>query len=273
MIAKMYHHVLLTSLFVATIFSAPFATPSWAQDSSAARLKEMTELARGLTLSGPDGKTLEPRPAPMVRYDDQPRYIEDATLWALGGKGRPAGVLKVELYPQGRALYGLVSLADAKITAKSTDGWSWTSGQPGLKMQAVPKAPAPLGTERGRLLQMGELARRFSGYELESVRGRMQMRLVSKPVLRYSDADAGIQDGAIYSLAMGTNPDVLLIIESRKVAGSETPVWHYGLARLGGAELSVSLDGKEVWTLPTVTIPHVGETYTNRFLPRLKDSR
>ena len=72
---------------------------------------------------------------------------------------------------------------------------------------------------------------------------------------------------------MGTNPEVIVVIESRMALGSSTPVWHYGLARAGGATLSVSLDGEEVWTVPTATIPHSGETYTNRFLPRVDSAQ
>ena len=115
MIVSRREDVVGRSLVLAAIRPALRAFPCRAQDSSAARLKEMTELARGLTLAGADGKALELRPEPIVRYDDQPRYIEDATLWALGGKGRPAGVLKVELILGACPLWSRV-LADAKIT-------------------------------------------------------------------------------------------------------------------------------------------------------------
>ena len=146
-----------------------------------------------------------------------------------------------------------------------TGGWTWTSDQP--KCRRSP-APLPLGTERGRLLQMGELAP-IPG-TIETVRGRCRcVGFQSRPPLQRPDA--GIQDGDLQPRD-GDQPDVYHH-RVAKVAGSGTPVWQYGLARQGGAALSVSLDGKEVWTQPIVTIPHADATYTNRFLPRLKDSQ
>jgi hypothetical protein len=240
-------------------------------DASADRLKEMTALARQVSVSTGEGVRGELVPEAIIRYDDQPRRIEDATLWAIGRKGRPVAALKVEVYPDGRALHGIVSLADSSIEAKANDGWSWTSRGPGLSLQPIPGAPAPAASDRARLLQMRELARRFTGHEYEGPTiGRLQLTLKPKPVHRYADPDAGIPDGAIFSLAYGTNPDVLIVIEARKPRGSATAVWHYGVARLGGADLVVNLDGREVWKVETIHIPHNGETYANRTLARAR---
>ena len=52
--------------------------------------------------------------------------------------------------------------------------------------------------------------------------------------------------GAVFVLAHGTNPEVLIQIEAH--ADEQPPRWRYSLARLGSAEMHVSLDSKEVWT-------------------------
>ena len=72
------------------------------------------------------------------------------------------------------------------------------------------------------------------------------MRLLAQPVHRYADAEVGIQDGAAFVIAHGTNPEVVVLIEAlgKTLATSR---WHYSFARLGSAELHVELDGKEVW--------------------------
>src|SRR4051812_18165224 len=73
------------------------------------RVKAMAEHAGSIRVSAPEEVALIPEP--ILRYDDKPRNIYDATLWAWGPKGRPAAVLKVENYPhrpaQLRWLYGI----------------------------------------------------------------------------------------------------------------------------------------------------------------------
>lgn len=240
-------------------------------ESAADRLREMNELARRVTVSD-----AELHPEPIVRYDDQVRRIEDATLWVYVRRGVPMATLKVEIYRQGHALYGLVSLSsDSIIKAESSDGWNWAATKSGLDMKPLPDAPAAGSTPVARLVQLRALARRFSGYEVEhSEKGRFQMRLLSKPVYRYDDTQSHIQDGAIFGLANGTNPDLLVVIESRTSAATKAPAWHYGLARMGGAELVVELDNREVWHEGlAVPVPAVRPTYMNRKFPRQKRTR
>lgn len=246
------------------------AAPAVGAEPGTERLEEMRRLAREITLIDADGRTAELRTEPIVRYDDQLRHIEDASLWIFGGQGRPTAALKVEIYSGGRALHGLVSLAPGELTAKS-DGWRWSSTRPGVVLRPIPNAPAPADSERARLIQLREISRRFSGYQIDgNERGRLQLRLLSRPIHRYSDRDAGLQDGAIFALANGTNPDVLILIESRPAAGASTPSWHYGFARLGGSPAWISLDNKEVLSLTSAYPPAELDTYMNRVFPRAR---
>lgn len=261
--------------FVTILLLAPFQGRAWSQDlrtkedSSAARLREMARLAGAVAIKRVDagGKSAELAPDPVFRYDDQPRRIEDATLWVFGRAGRPAAALKVEIYPN-HGVEGLVSLSPGLITAEGGD-WRWDSTAPGIELRPVTGVQAPAGGARERLTQMKAISSRFSGFEFEPARGRFQMRMLPKPILRYDDPASGLQDGGIFSLTYGVNPEVLILIESRKAAGKAAPTWQYGIGRLGGAEVSVSFDGKEVWKQPTASpIPQSRPTYTNRLLKR-----
>jgi hypothetical protein len=244
-----------------------------AQDkASASRLKEMKRHAEAITIveeseGGP--RRAELVADPVARYDDQPRQIEDATLWIWGRKGRPCAALKVEVYPTTR-LNGLVSMSPTTLAAESSLGWNWSSKGAGVEMKPIPDAPAPAGTERARLVQMKDLARRFGAYELDGpARGKVVLRLLPRQLHRYEDAASGLQDGAIFSLAYGTNPDILLLIEARPASGGGTASWQYGLARLGGGDLFATLDGKEVWTAPwALPVPKSLETYMNRYIEK-----
>jgi hypothetical protein len=65
-------------------------------------------------------------------------------------------------------------------------------------------------------------------------------------VHRYRNEKAKLWDGAIFVLAHGTNPEVLVLIEALGES-LDTSRWHCSFARLGSAELHVELDGHEVW--------------------------
>jgi hypothetical protein len=235
-------------------------------------VEAMARHARSIRVGEADGspsaRPIPLRPEPILRYDDKPRNIMDATLWAWGTRGRPAAILKVESYPHNPAdrrwLYGIVSLSPELIRVEGDEAWSWSSSRPGLDLRDVPRAPEPAGTEALRLVQMREIARRFEAHEdAGPARGRLQLRLLPRPVDRYADPASGLQDGAIFGFAYGTNPDLLLVVESRP-QGDPAPRWRYGLARLGGGETFVSLDGQEVWSQPGANPPARKETYMNR---------
>ncbi len=233
-----------------------------------ARLKAMTEHARSIRVSVSSTGPVALIPEPVLRYDDKPRFIFDATLWAWGPKGRPAALLKIENNPMRPAdtrwTYGIVSISSQSITVEGDEGWRWSSSRPGLDLREVSKALVPGNTEAIRLRQMKQIARRFEAHQdAGPARGRLQLRLMPQPVHRYTDPAEKIDDGAIFSFAYGTNPDVLLVLESSRQADS-APVWRYALARLGGGAPFLSLDGHEVWTETAVGIPVQRETYMNR---------
>src|SRR5262245_11057592 len=102
-----------------------------------------------------------------------------------------------------------------------------------------------------RLRQMKALAKRFSAYQIfEPTMQREELRLLVQPLHRYSDAREKVQDGVIFALALGTNPEALLFIESREDAEG-VAAWHYGYARRGSsAAVHGFLDGDEVWSVP-----------------------
>ena len=96
---------------------------------------------------------------------------------------------------------------------------------------------------------MKEISRRLEAHEFwDPNNSRFELRLLVQPVHRYHDESAKVLDGAVFVLAHGTNPEVLVQIEADT---AEQPArWRYSFARLGSAELHVLFDGKEIWTQP-----------------------
>jgi hypothetical protein len=70
-----------------------------------------------------------------------------------------------------------------------------------------------------------------------------------KPWLRYGKAGSAVEDGALFAFALGTEPEVALMIEARRSASGERR-WEHGLAPLTSFEVKVSWNGTEVWISP-----------------------
>jgi hypothetical protein len=79
----------------------------------------------------------------------------------------------------------------------------------------------------------------------EGVVERQTLRLLTNPVFRYSSRPQKIADGAIFAFVVGTDAEVLLLVESR--AEKNKGRWQYALARLNRDELSASFHDREVW--------------------------
>lgn len=230
------------------------------EDQGKVRLDEMRRRAQATKIHALDAgekTTLELFSGPMFRYSDQPRLILDATLWGWGTRGRPLAMEKIEFYrrPQGqrRWFHCMTSLSQDLLDVRWPDGQRWSAREPAFELHALADGPNAAESEFRRLLQMKSTARRFSATLFEPVPKREELRLLTRPICRYTDPDSGLQDGAIFGFAAnGTNPDLLLGIELHGESLSDS-AWKFGLARMTLAQLTVRLDGKEVWSVPYVS--------------------
>ena len=219
-------------------------------------LDEMRRRAEGTKITLRDNADKTPAklvPEPIMRYSDQYIRAIDATMWAYGSKGRPVAIQKVECYSRPDApkyLYALFSLSDGLIEAQWPGESGWSSTKPGVEMRVLPRGPKAAPTEAARTLQIKEVIRRFAVTMTGWAEAREEMRLLPRPIHRYGDPDAGLQDGAIFAFAAnGTNPNFLMLIELRG-ADLTHATWNYGGVRATDGKLSVRLDGKEVWSAP-----------------------
>jgi hypothetical protein len=60
-------------------------------------------------------------------------------------------------------------------------------------------------------------------------------------------------DGAIFAFVRGTDPEVLLLIETRKLEGGDT--WQYALAPMNSLEFHAFHQDREVWQKPQLAPP------------------
>lgn len=210
---------------------------------------------------------------PVLRYTDNTRLLYESSLWMWSSGGRPSAVLAVEYYPKDprgpRWLFEIASLSAERIAAQHETDLRWTAKEPGLKLGTLESAQRPAEKAVRRLAQMKEISRRFTAHETAAVGGRIELRLLTSPLFRYSDPDANIIDGAIFALANGTNPEVLLVLEAHDVKDADS-AWHYALVQLTGASVAVELDGKEVWQCGEADPPAIRESYVNGWISETK---
>jgi hypothetical protein len=214
----------------------------------------------------------------VLRYADPTRQTHESSLWIWSDGGRPTAIAAVEYYPAGprgtglqgpQWLYEIASLSTERIAAQCEGNFSWAAEQPGLKLQTLPDAPRPAEKETRRLVQMKALRDRFTAYENATGSGRIELRPLATPLLRYADEKADVVDGAIFSFANGTNPEVFLVIEAHGTSAEGR--WQYALIQMTGEPVTAQLDGMEVWQQEGADPPAVRASYINGWLATTVD--
>jgi hypothetical protein len=200
-------------------------------------------------------------PTPVFRHSAPVRGSDDigaVWLW-VGEDGRPAVVGTVFTYSGGAGGGGyrfvaheFHSLYEEPLEATWRGRMQWSPKQAGVDWKPIPSAPAPAASPAERLRQMGELARQFQGHEFDFKNSRWELRLVTKPVYRYELKKTDmVQDGTLFFFCQGTDPEIVLGIEARRVANGYQ--WHYSSASFSDYEVHLRHHETEVWAPPRGT--------------------
>ncbi len=259
---------------------------------------EMTQIAECLAAyrgEGPVKHALPMRPEPLKRWSDPTTNVSDAALWAWGEQGRPSALVIIEIFGDKGSVdspvsggFECVSLADEPLEVAGTNDVRarnartavdskpvltseihWNPERPGLVFRDIPEAPRPAQTAPARLVQMNELIKRFSAVAHP---GRTsKLALVPDPVDRYTDAEAGQLDGAIFLFAIGTNPEVMVLLEAQGPSPDKAS-WRYAIARATAAPFEVAIDGKQVFAARyhSETVNTASGSYFVVGMPRVK---
>ena len=233
----------------------------------AERLMAMQKIAADMTVDAfEDGRQhqVDIVEGARFRFSSQVTPCYDATVWIWGRSGRPAALLTLSAERFGRDrpsywAYELTSISPLELSVSSPDGWRWTPDAAGLSFSPVPDAPLPADKARVRQRQMKDIARRFDAYGVAG-NGRYELRVLPTPIHTYSDAAAGVLDGALFFVAGGTDPEVLLAIEAATSAGMP-PEFNFTINRVSSNELHARLEGKEIWTSPRVVDATIRSPY------------
>jgi hypothetical protein len=166
---------------------------------------------------------------------------------------RPAALGSIFSQPEGnlpgrRLMHEFHALDTEKllVTRPSADN-EWKP-KAGLGRKELSDAAPPAAIPGARLVQMRRLAQEFTGHEFDKDGKRWDLRLLPAPLYRYPAANAGVVDGALFTLVSnaGTDPEVLLLIEARLEGGKTR--WEYACGRFSDRDLYVQRKNKEVWS-------------------------
>lgn len=139
--------------------------------------------------------------------------------------------------------YSSLTATPFSLTSRET---RWSPTRTLYEFKPLPDMRPPEKTAPRRLIQMRDAANRFAGSEIDK-KERCELRLLTQPIDRYKPAGGESADGAMFLFVFGTNPEVVLFLESD---GTD---WTYAAGRMTGAEtVTMTLDGKTVWDGPPV---------------------
>ncbi len=238
-----------------TVVPAPRPAPKPADDDkdegAPARLAYMKDSVTRYTVRPAEAGAAAFRlvPEPIFRLNNAVSGVKDGAifLW-LDELNRPEAAVQVFRIPNGWWLHEFTSLSTGPFVAETDSARTWHPSRPGLEFKPIPDAPKPASTAEQRLRQMRAMAREFAAEDEFEGKDWNALRLLPTPLLRYGKAGAKVEDGALFSFVLGTDPEVFLMLEARPGrAGLE---WQYAFAPMTSYAVKGSWKGKDAWSLP-----------------------
>ena len=197
------------------------------------------------------GAVIERVPNPVLRFGAPMFGNHHGALWIWGQRGRPVAVFEMcQQMKDGLWHQACHATTDSPIKLTMPDGQTWTPKSNNLTFQPLPGAPVPADTPYGRLRQMKGFVQKFSAHQLwtwENGDGsRHELRMLPTPVHRYEDRDRQLNDGALFLIAQGTNPEATLFLEAVQPSDAAKPFWQFGVGQTTLAENVVFYEDQEV---------------------------
>lgn len=198
------------------------------------------------------GRPLTLKKQPLMNWKNPIRTQSRGALYVWDLEGRPqvlGSIFTFEYNEVVRCRHELISLADQPLTAELNGEVVWSPTQGGTEWTPCKPELVPAQTTSRRLFQMRSIARQFIGKLRTSDGQTATLTLIPQPLLRYQSVKDGIIDGAVFSFAQGTDPEILLVLEAKRSKDGET-AFFYAPVRANYLGLSLEFEGSEVWSAP-----------------------
>ena len=225
------------------------------EEAKAARLEYVMGHANGLKGKFKQSSVeIVPLDAPLLRWTNPYSNVKDGFLvgWK-DSSGRPVAMGQIYLLPNQEAQWGieLQSLSQKAFSLASKTNGPWRPRNPGVEWSPVPDNSIVVPNSKPlRLAQMRKIARRFR-VDDDFDEKESELRLLTKPLMRYQIPDDNVADGAVFAFVHGTDPELIVCLELR--TSSKAKSYHYALAPMTSYALRCKFDGQEVWDKPRMT--------------------
>ena len=255
------HSLLVYSMLLLAQANAPQPAPASSAAIDAFKAEAAEYVVR---LQSRQGEKLAVVKEPVLRWSNPARTGEDGAVfvWTLGGRPEMIGTIFTYRFSDKISRkHEYHSLATEPLTAEFRGKEVWAPATAGVKFAAVSGAGAPSGSARLRLTQMKALAREFTASMKDEQGESYQLRLLTQPLFRYEPEDKRVLDGALFAYSLGTDPEVLLMLEARPVKDGHQ--WQFAFARFHYVELRAMHKDREVFhaeALPNISNLDLGAT-------------
>lgn len=194
------------------------------------------------------GEEVPMKPVIAMRWPNNTRGSADGATVIWVADGRPEAVCAI--YPwQDLFEHQFDSLSRGTVVAERDDEIVWQPMEAGLQFRPIDGAPAPAKTRAARLRQMKALTKLFKATLLGWTNDGSQveqLRILSRPLYRYEiENPEQVHDGALFAFVTGTDPEVLLSIES--FGEPDQQQWQYAFVRRTSGGLEGRFRDKVVW--------------------------
>lgn len=222
-------------------------TPTKEESREANRMARMREFADSIKVYGDLEKTSLATlvEKPIFKWGNPQREAMGGVAYVWTYEGKPIATIGLWTYDDTPATdsYEVQSLSENPF---ATSYAAWTTNEPGAMFRPIRDASAPADSERRRLIQMRQLARKYFSATVYGEQKWEPLRLLPTPVYRYKETPPEIIDGAMFSFAQGTDPEVFLLLEARELRGKKT--WHYAYGNQTSGSVRADFNGKQVWS-------------------------
>ena len=226
--------------------------------TEAARLAAAEAKAYDIRAGKKDGEGLQLTDTPVLKWSNSINVSVHGAVFVWMRGGRPEVIASIFKFYSPRVNFSaeFQSLSEQPLVALKNSEVVWQPAEAGVAFKTLADAPVPAKTAPLRLVQMREIARKFS-MDLTTVIGKSkhELRLMSQPLLRYGGKSPSPADGALFAFARGTDPDVILLLEARSAEGQASR-WEYALARMHVGALAARYKEKEIWAVEEMAQPY-----------------
>jgi len=211
-----------------------------------------------------DGMALDSQKESVLRWTNPSagRVYGNTYLWLKQGRPAAIGCLYRYFHPYQSFDAELTALTGTKLVAKRDDKLMWEPKDE-WKWFSVPGAASPATSPAQRLIQMRTMAGEFTVEVLDTrnvPKGEDKTpRLLPKPLNRYDAERTKALDGALYAFVIGTDPELMLLLECDTAA--EKPEWRFGVGRMNRDVIRLKRKGETIWEVAALKDKSIDAVY------------